>query len=236
MHLRPLLAGIGLALVVALPCLARAGSVSGKLAIDTTALGEAPVQSRGFLDRIPNPLTPVKRFDPMPFMIVVLEGAGDAAPNQPMQVRYDIIGESFERPVLPVLINTDVEVRNTGRGAPVLVAPGNPALLPAEPLNPGASRTFKTAAAAAGSVILLRDQQSPHLVGRVVVLPHRFFATVDAAGKFELPDVPAGRWTVRVWYRDGWLERTDETIDVGKGKIAVEPRIPAKLEIEKADK
>jgi hypothetical protein len=234
MHLRPLLAGIGLALAAALPSLAHAGSVAGKLAIDTASLGETPAQSRGFLDPIPNPLTPVKRFDPTAYMIVVLEGAADAVPNQPMTVRYDIIGESFERPVLPVLINTDVEVRNAGRGAPILVAPAKPDLLPAEPLNPGASRTFKTGAE--GGVILLRDQQSPHLVGRVVVLPHRLFAVVDATGKFELPDVPAGRFTVRVWYRDGWLDRTDETIDVGKGKITVDPRIPAKLAIKKADK
>jgi hypothetical protein len=40
--------------------------------------------------------------------------------------------------------------------------------------------------------------------------------------------VPAGSYTVRVWYGDNWVQREDETVNVGaKGKTDVNPKIPA---------
>ncbi len=36
----------------------------------------------------------------------------------------------------------------------------------------------------------------------ILVLPHHCFARPDAAGAFEIPGVPAGRWRVRVWHPD----------------------------------
>jgi hypothetical protein len=209
-----------------------AGTVTGKVAIDATRFGSRPAPpNQGFLGRIENPLAPIKPFDPLPYMIVVLEGPGEGEPNQPKLVRYDIVGESFERPVTAVLLNTDIELHNSGRGAPVIAADGKPDLVPADPINPGGGHTIKASTA---GLLVLRAQKAAHLVGRVLVLPHRFFATVNAKGEFSLDDVPAGRWTVRIWYKDGWLERTDETIDVGtKGKTNVEPKV-TELKLAKA--
>ena len=45
----------------------------------------------------------------------------------------------------------------------------------------------------------------PHVVGTVVPLPSRLFARVDRGGKFRFDGVPAGRFTIKVWYRGGWL-------------------------------
>lgn len=231
--LRALLAGLAATVAVGhLATPARAGSVSGAITIDATRFSaQPPPPSPGFLDRIENPLAPIKPFDPLPYMIVVLEGGpSDETPTQPTQVRYDIVGESFERPVIPVLLGSDVELHNSGRSSPIIAADGKPDLLPAEPMNPQGGNTFKAATA---GLIVLRAPKAAHLVGRVLVLPHRFFAAVDATGKFELPDVPAGRWTLRIWYRDGWLDRTDDVIEVGKTKITVQPKV-TELKLAKA--
>jgi hypothetical protein len=227
-----LLAGlVASLLVLAARNPAEAGTVTGKVAVDATRFGSrAAPPNQGFLARIENPLAPIRTVDPLPYMIVVLEGPGEGEPNQPKLVRYDIVGESFERPVTAVLLNTDVEIHNSGRGAPILVADGNPELIPAEPINPGGGHTIKASTA---GLLTLRAQKAAHLVGRVLVLPHRFFTTVNAKGEFTLDDVPPGRWTVRIWYKDGWLERTDETIDVGKSKTTVDPKV-TELKLVKA--
>ena len=44
----------------------------------------------------------------------------------------------------------------------------------------------------------IRDRESPHLRAHLVAFPHRYFARLDAAGNFAIPDVPAGRWQIRV--------------------------------------
>ena len=53
---------------------AHAGTVTGKLDLPSTALPRPPVQMKGFLDRVENPLAPVKPVSPTTQMVVVLEG------------------------------------------------------------------------------------------------------------------------------------------------------------------
>ena len=41
-----------------------------------------------------------------------------------------------------------------------------------------------------------------------MVLDHPFGAVTDWQGRFEIPDLPAGKHRIRVWHeRAGWLER-----------------------------
>lgn len=40
----------------------------------------------------------------------------------------------------------------------------------------------------------------PDMAGWVMVLPHRLFARPNRAGRFALPPVPPGRYTLRVWH------------------------------------
>jgi plastocyanin len=58
----------------------------------------------------------------------------------------------------------------------------------------------------------------------VFVLDHRFHVVTDRAGRFTLPPVPAGRYTLRVHHPDGGLRRSVE--------IVVEADRPPRLRIE----
>ena len=55
---------------------------------------------------------------------------------------------------------------------------------------------------------------------------------MSSSGKFEIEGVPPGKWKLRLWYRDGWVETTDKTVEVAAKKTAKVPAItlPAPLE------
>ena len=211
---------LGLAASIA-PATARAaepgGTVSGTITLaDPAKRGEPPVRSQGFVRRARNALKAPRAFDPTPYLVVVLEGGTPAPedtepPDRP--VRYSIVGESFEVPVLPVVVGSIVEIKNEGKGAPRLYVPGADDFVPGDPVSPKGERKTKKVEQPL-KVIEIRDRESAHLTGRVVAFPHRYFARVGPGGKFEIKGVAPGTWKVRVWYMDGWVEMPAETIEV----------------------
>jgi hypothetical protein len=62
-----------------------------------------------------------------------------------------------------------------------------------------------------------------NMEGFILVVPNRAFARPDASGKYALPDLPAGRYTLVVWHPDlGTVRRDvavpdhgDVTVDLG---------------------
>ncbi len=216
-------------LVVAPASPVAAGTVGGKIDLVGGPPARTGVRARGFLDRIENPHLPVRPVDPNPSIVIVLEGPGAAAAPAPVAVTWELVGDSFARHVLPVRVGGEVVIRNKGRGAPVLVATGLPDLLAKKPLNPTAEVHFMAKTA---GVIELIDQATPHLRGRVLVVASPYFAVPDARGGFEIPDVPAGEWTVRVWYDRGWVDRVDDKITVGGKRTEINPKLPSGLPIK----
>jgi hypothetical protein len=224
-----------IAAAILAPAAARAdtGTVSGTVQLaDPAKRGEPPIRSEGFVRRARNALKAPRPFDPTPHLIVVLEGASAApedtvAPDRP--VRYTIVGESFDAPILPVVVGSVVEVKNSGRNSPRLYSPGHENFVPGDPVNPKGERKTKKVDTPAVSYEL-RDRDSAHLSGRIVGFPHRYFALVGPGGKFEIKDVATGSWKVRVWYADGWLDAPPQKIEVearreAKVKIALPPRL-----------
>jgi hypothetical protein len=214
---------------------AEGGDIEGGVDLPEPALrGEPEVRGQGFVPRIRNPLKPPRPFDPQPELVVVLEGGPvdpEAQKPPPQPVTWRLVGESFEPPVLPVLVKADIEIRNTGRGAPSLQAMQQPSLLTAEPINPGGVRTIRLDQPF--RAVEIRDRESPHLRAHLVAFPHRYFARLDAAGNFAIPDVPAGRWQIRVWYRNGWLKMRPTAVEVTARRTArVRIAIPRKLVVD----
>lgn len=214
--------------------------VEGEIALPDRGIKEPDVQHPGFIDRIPNPITELRPFDPRPECFVYLEGgpaAPDAATPDTKARIWELGGESFAVPLLPVVLGTAVDIKNVGKNTHPLFSPNFPDLVSKDPIGPGGVRTIQVKEP--NKPVEIRSLDSPHLEGRIVAVPTRYFAMLDRRdlkGKWRISDVPPGKWTVRVWYRDGWLP-INEVIEVGaKGTTTVrtitlpdrlEPKAPA---------
>jgi hypothetical protein len=202
---------------------AAAGTVQG-VVIPPAKVEPPPPQLLGYLDRIENPvLVELRQYDPFPECFIFLEGgpaAADAATPPKSAVVWQLEANSFNPPLLPVVSGSMVEIDNDKNGETQLLdAPAQPGLLPADPIGPGGTKTI-TAAGDAALVVVSRF--SPHLKGRLVPLPSRYFAKLDHNGRFKIENVPAGRWTIRLWYRDGWANLPGRTVDVPSKDIKID--------------
>jgi hypothetical protein len=228
MRLGPPLGIVGVLAASAVP--SAAGTVVGKL--ELPAGERPPVVAKGFLDRSENPLAEVKRLSLAPYFLVALEG-GDGPPTAPAEVTWDIVGESFSRPVIGVATGAQVVIHNLTKVPRTITAAEDAKLLNGGPLNPTGSRSFRAGAPATYTV---HDQDSPYLRGQVVVVATGHVATIDDAGRFELADVPDGTYKLRIFYADpagkagGWLATTTEVTVAGKarsGKTEVTAKVTA---------
>lgn len=209
----------------------KGGSVKGTIK-KGSATRKHPIKSEGFVKRKPNPIAPVKDYAPFDEMVAVLLDGPVAEEDKVaprLGAKWDLVGESFAHRLKPVQAGTAIEIKNRGRNKPQLYSPDSPDLIDPEPLSPGAVRsvrlkeTFKA--------MRVRDKDSLHLEGRIIAFPHPYFSRVDSKGNFEIQGVPAGSWTLRIWFRDGWLEET-QTLDVQVKRTtnARDVTLPDKLE------
>ncbi len=202
---------------------AHAGTVTGRLDLPS-APPRPPLAVKGFLDRVENPLAPVKPVSLAQDMVIVLEGG--EVPMSPPQVVVELLGESFSRRVVAAPAGAEVLIKNVSKMARTLAAAEDPKLVPQGPINPTGPKSFRVSDA--GKVYTIGDKDAPHLKLKVVVVSSQSIGYPDDSGRFEIDNVPAGSYKVKVWYRDGWLSRDDETITVGaKGKTDVNPKVPA---------
>jgi hypothetical protein len=210
-----------------------AGPVTGRL--ELPAAPERPhAAPRGFLDRVENPLAPIRPVNVGPSLIVVLEG--EARPQAPGQVPWELGGESFGKPLLVVPVGAEVLVTNTSNAPRTLVALEDPKLIPSGPFNPKSPRSFRATEAKAYTIV---DKDVPHLRGKLLVVPTPYFTPVEVSGgkletgTFQLAEVAEGTYKVRVFYRDGWIDRPDETLAVAKRGAEITLKIPAGFPLKK---
>lgn len=193
-----------------------AGTVVGKLELPPPP-ERGPVISRGFVDRIENPLADIKKPSLAPYLVVTLEGEGrsDAAPAQ---VNWDVVGESFVRPVVAVPVGAEVVIKNQTKIARNLAAAEDAKLITG-PLNPTGTKSFR---ATQPAIYTIGDKDAPHLRGKLIVVATPHVAAIDDSGRFEINDVPDGSYKLRVFYYDplgeargrqsGLLFTTDVTV------------------------
>lgn len=208
---------------------AQAGVVGGKL--ELPAAPERPaLQSRGYLDRVDNAYLPIVDVDPTPEMVVVLEGGPSDGTQAPAEIVWELRGDSFSQPLLPIAAGSSVVLRNTSPRPVNVTTVEDETLLKNAVINPRSSKAFRVPAA--GKILTVIDTQRSHVRGVVVSMASRYFAVPSTGGAFEIADVPPGKWTVRVWYRTGFLDRIDDVITVGTARTDVKPKIPAGFPIK----
>lgn len=175
----------------------------------------------GFLPPLENPIVELRQYDPFPEMFVFLEGGPADDSGARSSVVWQLGSHSFSPPIQPVMTGSPVEIANVGRETHLLATVGSVDLVDKDPLGPGSSKSFM--APAAGSVVRIVSRTSPHLEGRIVTLPSRLYGRLDRNGKFKIENVPPGKWTVKVWYRDGWANLPPRIIEVpAKAEVRID--------------
>ena len=209
---------------------ASANPVSGKLDLPP-APDRPPIASKGFLDRGENPLAPVKGVNVAQQIVVVLEAADGGKVESPAQVSWDLAGESFSKPVIGAPVGAEVVIKNSSKTARNLIAAEDPKLIPAGPINPTGPKSFRPTEP---NIYNVGDKDTPHLHGVLVVVNTKHIASVDAAGKFDFGDVAEGQYKLRVFYKSGWIDRPDDTVNVAtKGKTELSVKVPAGYPLKK---
>ncbi len=211
-----------------------AGTVAGKLDLPP-APERGPVVAKGFVDRVENPLADIKKPNLAPYFIVALEGEQKAG-SAPGDVTWDLVGESFARPVIAVPVGAEVVIKNATKIARTIGAVEDPKLI-VGPLNPTGTKSFR---ATQPAIYTITDKDAPYLKGKIVVVATSHVASVDDAGRFEMADVPDGSYKLRIFYYDpaaeargqksDWLAITTDVTVAAKGKVnrtEVSAKVPA---------
>jgi hypothetical protein len=209
--------------------------VEGDIALPPAGVQEPAATHIGYVPRIKNPITELRPFDPRPECFVFLDGgpvADDAMrPQTGVQLKVGVA--AFSPPLLPVVVGTEVTLKNVSRTTHPLYSPDGGVLDSEAPMGAGGDR--KAAVKEPLKTIRLISRDAPHLEGRLVGVPTKYFARLDRSGAFKIDDVPPGRWTVKIWYRDGWLPTTQVVEVAAKGTPRVKIILPERIAPKSAE-
>jgi len=213
------------------------GAVEGDVLLPPTRVEEPGVEHPGFIKPpIKNQIVELRPFDPRPDCFVFLDGGpaeGDASkPGSGVTLNLGVA--AFAAPVLPIVFGTPVVVKNVSKYThPIFTPDADGSLENENPIGPGGDR--KVVVKTANVPVHLLSRDSPHVVGRIVAMPTRYFARLSRDGAFKIDDVPPGRWTVHIWYRDGWLSTT-QVVDVSAKTPRIKITLPERLMPKPQDK
>ncbi|MCX6153438.1 MAG: hypothetical protein NT007_04680 [Candidatus Kapabacteria bacterium] len=125
---------------------------------------------------------------------------------------------TFVPHVLPVLVGTTVNFLNNDDVLHNVFTPDACAgKFNLGSWKKGEIRSHKYDKAGCNSVLLCNVH--PEMEGYVVVLQNPYFALTDKDGNFVIKNVPAGKYTIKVWNEK--LKAADQQITVGTGKNEV---------------
>ena len=78
---------------------------------------------------------------------------------------------------------------------------------------PAIAKTFKDAT---GEILKFKCDVHPWMTAYVGVMGHPFFAVTGPDGKYEIPKVPAGKYTVEAWHERFGTKSQEVTVEAGK--------------------
>jgi plastocyanin len=133
-------------------------------------------------------------------MVVYVEKAPGEFPPPKQHVVMNQKNLTFAPHVLPIVAGTTVDFLNSDQVLHNVFTPDKCAgkfNLGTWPKGETRSYTFSQP----GCTPVLLCNVHPEMEGFIVVLQNPYFAVTDKAGLFSIPNVPEGKYTVRVWNR-----------------------------------
>lgn len=132
-------------------------------------------------------------------VVYVAEAPGKFSPPK-KHVVMDQKDLAFEPHVLPILVGTTVDFLNSDQVLHNVFTPDKCA----KKFNlgtwpKGQTRSFTFDKADCAPVVLCNVH--PEMEGFIVVLQNPYFAVTGKSGLFSIPDVPEGKYTLKVWNR-----------------------------------
>jgi plastocyanin len=152
--------------------------------------------------------------------VVYLETAPRGAFEEPRgrRARIDQRDEAFDPHVLAITAGTTVDFPNNDTTYHNVFS-----LSPPRPFDLGryaAGRSKSVTFDRPGLVRVFCDIHS-HMSAFILVFSHRFFAVTDAQGRYAIPEVPPGSYTVSVWNEATKVESRNVTLPPGGGDVEV---------------
>ena len=155
--------------------------------------------------------TPWLRLSPALVYIDRVKGEFPPPKKNPFISQKDMV---FRPHILPILKGTTVDFTNNDTVAHNVFSP------------PGAATRFNLGVYGEGvkktvtfnnlGEVPLLCSLHPEMLAYVIVLQNPYFALTDNAGKFEIKNVPAGKYRLEVWHEK--LQSTFKEVVVGSGK------------------
>ncbi|MEW6304315.1 MAG: hypothetical protein AB1705_12630 [Verrucomicrobiota bacterium] len=156
--------------------------------------------------------------------------------RNPVPVLLDQVGCVFTPYVFGIQVGQKLRVRNSD---PVL---HNVHLAPAVAGNAERNRASLPGApdmeftfAKPEMFLRIKCDVHPWMFAYACVVPHSYFAVTDANGNYEIPDVPPGRYTVRILHRK--TAKLEVAVSVVKDRVTkLNAKLPLSLDLVQANR
>ncbi len=217
----PLVAALALALfggMLALAGRAVAGDIAGRVSVPNDTGAAQAAEGRPHYWRLQNGFLPLRemRVDARREIAVVLTGSGAEA----LGCEYGLRGGQLAPKTMVARAGATISIANRDGCVHELSAEGVAAFARA-PSQPGTARSVSLAGVTGAHAV--EDAIFPHVEGTLVVLDDlAACATTDAAGSYSFREVPAGDYTLKVFW--GADEVASQAVTVpASGTLNVEP-------------
>lgn len=209
----PALAAAAAAIILCSPALG--ASLRGAIKLPSGFTARSAFAQPGYW-LLPNDVIEIRPplVDPRMKMVVVLEGSGlpVKAGVKPALTMNDA---SITPEVLPVQANQKITFSNKDATVHNLEPQGTKFMQPMRLLtNSTATRSLDKPGA-----YRLHCTEVPHMVATILVVSAPQFTLPNAAGAFAFSDIPAGSYTLKIWYSGKWVHNQPVAV---KGKTRVE--------------
>ena len=160
---------------------------------------------------------------------IAVGGARGDAPATAPQLKQE--GCMYVPRVLGVVAGQDIEIINADKTMHnVHTYKGQETILNAG--QPAASPNIKKPASDEAAILKVKCDVHPWMTAFIVVSDHPYFTVTDENGKFKIPNIPSGDYTIEAWHSEYGLKTATVKVEANK---SVDPKFEYKGDEKKPE-